>query len=101
MFASAQLSLRVTDLDDIGRMMTRLRADLPFAIAGIAVDSVDDFSKGVEAFPPSDILRFRLQGGARVIVRPSGTEPKVKVYLDASSDEQVAALERAMRELLS
>ncbi len=99
-FASAQLSLRVTDLDDIGRMMARLRAHLPHAIAGIAVDSVDDFETGVADFPHSDILRFRLADGARVIVRPSGTEPKVKVYLDASSDELVAALESAMRELL-
>ncbi|MES2170716.1 MAG: phospho-sugar mutase [Actinomycetota bacterium] len=105
-FASAQLSLRVTDLDDIGRMMTRLRGRLPSEIAGIAVDGVDDFSHGdvtagVEAFPPSDILRFRLADGSRVIVRPSGTEPKVKVYLDGSSDDQVASLERAMRELLA
>ncbi|MCU1413361.1 MAG: phospho-sugar mutase, partial [Microbacteriaceae bacterium] len=100
-FASAQLSLRVTDIDDIGRMMALLRAQLPNEIAGIVVDSVDDFATGVGAFPPSDILRFWLADGARIIVRPSGTEPKVKVYLDASSEELVAALEVAMKQLLA
>jgi phosphomannomutase len=100
-FASSQVSIRVTDLDDIGRIMAALRANLPAEIAGTAVVGVDDFETGVEAFPPSDILRFRLDGGARVIVRPSGTEPKVKVYLDAASEAQVTDLETAMRALLT
>jgi phosphomannomutase len=84
-FASAQVSVRVADLADIARMMTRLRTAPPAAVGTLTVEAVDDFSAGLDGFPPSDILRFRLAGGGRVIVRPSGTEPKLKVYIDASS----------------
>ncbi len=106
-FASSQLSIRVTDLDEIGHIMQRLRADLPTAIGGLAVLQVDDFETGVAEFPPSDILRFRLTENSRVIVRPSGTEPKVKVYLDASgttsaeAEAIVAALESTMRSVMA
>jgi phosphomannomutase len=84
-FASGQISLRVTDLSDIGRMMATLRADPPVRVGSIDVVRIDDFIDGFEQYPPGDILRIHLAGGARVIVRPSGTEPKLKAYLDASS----------------
>lgn len=112
-FASAQVSLRVTDLSRIGQIMAALRDNPPAEVGGLRVSQVDDFSGGFGVFPPSDILRFWMHGGARVIVRPSGTEPKVKVYIDASSDQgsvderraaaaaQVAALEAGMRALIA
>lgn len=106
-FASAQVSIRVTDLDEIGRIMAGLRGSFPTAIGGYPVTGTDDFATGFAAFPPSDILRFALEGGGRVIVRPSGTEPKVKVYLDASAatstaaETIVSALESGMRALLA
>ena len=81
--ASGQVSIRVTDLAEIGRMSAQLRAQPPSEIAGRAVVSVDDFLVGVDGFAPGDILRYRLDDGSRIIVRPSGTEPKLKVYLDA------------------
>ncbi|GAB3029626.1 phospho-sugar mutase [Parafrigoribacterium mesophilum] len=90
-FASAQVSLRVTDTADIATIMRRLRADPPQRIAGMVIDSVDDFAAGLGDFAPSDILRFTLAGSARIIVRPSGTEPKLKVYIDASSSTGAAA----------
>jgi phosphomannomutase len=111
-YASSQISIRVSDLAQIGRTMSRLRAELPSRIGGIRVESIDDFVEGFEAFPPSDLLRFHLEGGARVIVRPSGTEPKVKCYLDtvsesgsgaerlAAAEATLAQLDAAMRELL-
>ena len=111
-FASGQVSIRVSDLGQITQIMQRLRADLPQTIGETQVARVDDFADGFEQFPAGDILRFWLADGSRVIVRPSGTEPKVKVYLDASSTEgsadarlasaqaKVVALEAAMRELL-
>ncbi len=68
-------------------MMGRLRAQPPAEVGGIRVDRIDDFADGFPPFPPGDILRFHLDGGARVIVRPSGTEPKLKCYLDAWSGE--------------
>ena len=105
-FASAQVSIRVTDLAEIDSTMKRIRADIPDSIAGIAVLSVDDFRDGFGALPASDILRFWLADGSRVIVRPSGTEPKLKVYLDASSaegtaDERIAAATAAVENLES
>jgi phosphomannomutase len=112
-FASAQISIRVADLADIPKAMARLRATPPTDIGGMAVDGVDDYLDGVDGFPPNDILRFRTAGGGRVVVRPSGTEPKLKCYLDASSregsaaerraaaDATVARLDAGMRELLA
>ena len=112
-FSSSQISLRVSDLADIPRLMAKLRAAPLASIGGIGVESIDDFSTGFRGFPPSDILRIWLDGGARVIVRPSGTEPKLKVYIDASSstgtaaerrasaDALVAALDAGMREALA
>jgi len=111
-FASAQVSLRVTDLSRIGAIMAALRDNPPNEVGGVRVTQVDDFIGGFGVFPPNDILRFWMHGGARIVVRPSGTEPKVKVYIDASStagsvDErrataaaEVAALEAGMRALI-
>nr|WP_181434862.1 MULTISPECIES: phospho-sugar mutase [unclassified Curtobacterium] len=84
---SGQVSVRVDDLDRIGQVMSALRETPPTDLDGIRVLEVTDFRDGVEGFPPSDILRWDLDGGARVIVRPSGTEPKVKVYIDTVSSE--------------
>jgi phosphomannomutase len=94
-FASAQISIRVADLAEIPRAMSRLRSAPPAEVGGIRVDGVDDYLLGVDGFPPNDILRLRLAGGGRVIVRPSGTEPKLKCYLDASAAEGSAAERRA------
>src|SRR5690606_16352146 len=80
-YASAQISIRAADLTDIPRTLTRLRDAPPAEIGGFAVERVDDYLLGVDGFEPNDILRFRLAGGGRVIVRPSGTEPKLKCYL--------------------
>lgn len=97
-FASSQISLRVSDLSDIPRIMNRLRQNPPSAVGSLAVASMDDFSDGFGVFPPSDILRIWLEDGSRVIVRPSGTEPKLKVYIDASSNDGTASERRAAAE---
>ncbi|MGC4108912.1 MAG: phospho-sugar mutase [Nocardioides sp.] len=80
--ATDQLSVRVTDLDQIAAAMARLRAEPPSSLGGLPVESVDDLSRGDGGLPPTDGLRYRLGSGARVIVRPSGTEPKLKCYLE-------------------
>ncbi|MGH3239837.1 MAG: phospho-sugar mutase [Spirillospora sp.] len=79
---TAQLSVRVDDLSLITATMTRLRADPPTSFGGRAVESFDDLAHGSDGLPPTDGLRFHLTGGARVIIRPSGTEPKLKCYLE-------------------
>jgi phosphomannomutase len=112
-FASGQISVRVTDLTEIERVMTRLRENPPASVGGIRVDHIDDLSAGFNGLPPSDVLRIRLVDGSRVMVRPSGTEPKLKVYLDtnstdgtvaerkAAAEADLADLDRGMRELIS
>ena len=112
-FASLQMSIRVEDLADIPQIMNRLRANAPTHMGGIAVHTIDDFANGFGDFPPSDILRIHLEDGSRIIVRPSGTEPKVKMYLDSSSKEGTGAeriaaaqhtidlLEKSVKELLT
>jgi phosphomannomutase len=80
--ATDQLSVRVTDLGEIAAAMERLRSTPPVDLGGLAVEQVDDLALGSPDLPPTDGLRYRLADGARVIVRPSGTEPKLKCYLE-------------------
>ncbi|MGW8359610.1 phospho-sugar mutase, partial [Streptomyces wedmorensis] len=82
--ATDQLSVRVEDLGIIANAMAALRERPPVALAGLTVVSAEDLTKGTESLPPTDGLRYHLEGDykARVIVRPSGTEPKLKCYLE-------------------
>ncbi|MFD3719610.1 phospho-sugar mutase [Streptomyces sp. NPDC058674] len=82
--ATDQLSVRVSDLSVIASAMARLRAEPPVSLAGLRVVSAEDLNRGTESLPPTDGLRYYLDGAykARVIVRPSGTEPKLKCYLE-------------------
>ncbi|HET7067122.1 MAG TPA: phospho-sugar mutase [Nocardioides sp.] len=80
--ATDQLSVRVTDPAEIEAAMKRLRSVPPTSLGGLRVESIDDLSRGDGGLPPTEGLRYRLQSGARVIVRPSGTEPKLKCYLE-------------------
>ncbi len=96
---SDQLSARFTDLDRIGDTMAHLRSAPPRTLAGAGVSDVADLSAGLDGLPPTDGVRILTADGTRVIVRPSGTEPKVKCYLevvlpvapDASHDDLTAA----------
>jgi phosphomannomutase len=94
-FASGQVSVRVTDLSQITRVMARLRAEPPAQIGGIPVTSIDDLLATDDALPSSDVLRIHLDDGSRVMVRPSGTEPKLKVYLDTQSSDGTLQERRA------
>ncbi len=106
-FASGQVSVRVDDLALIGRIMGALRAAPPTRIGDIAVDRIDDLLSGAEGLPPGDVLRVWLANGSRVIVRPSGTEPKLKAYLDVrgtSRDDatsRLASVEAGTRALIA
>jgi phosphomannomutase len=80
--ATDQVSVRVNDLAQIPAAMDRLRAAPPTSLGGLAVERVDDLSRGAGGLPPTDGLRYHLADQARVIVRPSGTEPKLKCYLE-------------------
>jgi phosphomannomutase len=67
------------------RIMAALRADPPATLLGRPVTAVEDLRAGVRGLPPSDVLVIRAEG-ARVVVRPSGTEPKLKAYLEVVVD---------------
>ena len=82
LYATDQLSVRVTDLATIAEAMTRLRTSPPEQLGGLHVERVDDLALGSSGLPPTEGLRYHLAEGARVIVRPSGTEPKLKAYLE-------------------
>ncbi|MFJ9423834.1 phospho-sugar mutase [Streptomyces sp. NPDC101249] len=79
--ATDQLSVRVEDLSVISDAMRRLRERPPTELAGLAVTRAEDLTRGTGSLPPTDGLRYTLDG-ARVVVRPSGTEPKLKCYLE-------------------
>ncbi|WP_137844430.1 phospho-sugar mutase [Microbacterium sp. 2FI] len=106
-FASDQISIRVDDVSTIARIMAALRAQHPSAVGDVDVARVDDLLEGVDGFPPGDVLRLWLTDGSRVIVRPSGTEPKLKLYLDVrgdsrqDADTRITALAAGTRALLS
>ncbi|SDH49815.1 phospho-sugar mutase [Microbacterium pygmaeum] len=85
-FASDQISVRVSDVSKIAHIMAAMRQRPPASIGGIAVERIDDLLQGVDDLPPGDVLRLWLSDGSRMIVRPSGTEPKLKIYLDVRGD---------------
>jgi phosphomannomutase len=66
----------------IEQTMSRLRARPPQSLGGLPVLQVEDLAEGTADLPPTDGLRYRLAERARVVVRPSGTEPKIKCYLE-------------------
>ncbi len=80
--ATKQVSVRVTDLARITEVMATLRNQPPASIGGLEVARFIDLKEGTD-LPPTDGLLFELEGNARVIIRPSGTEPKIKAYLQA------------------
>jgi phosphomannomutase len=80
--ATDSFAVRVDDLSLIGILMSRLRQRQPTAVGGIPVARIDDLAEGSEQMPPTEGLRYHLEDDSRVIVRPSGTEPKLKVYLE-------------------
>jgi phosphomannomutase len=89
-----QVSLRVTDLSLIGELMAKLRAEPPAQLAGVDVTAED-------LRPRADVLALR-GTGVRVLIRPSGTEPKLKAYLEIvepAGDDLPAARGRAVTRL--
>ena len=99
LFATSQLSLRVTELSERDVMMARLRAEPPRELAGHEVTAVQDLAEGSLAttgLPPTDGVLLATADDARVIVRPSGTEPKLKCYLEVREEVPAGADEAAL-----
>lgn len=102
-YVSGQISIRVSDLSEIGKLMSALRSNPPSDIGGFKVAQFIDHTKTDRQ---SDILVFVLENGSRLIARPSGTEPKIKFYLDAkgtdskNADEVLAQFDCSVRAIL-
>ncbi|MFM8349922.1 MAG: phospho-sugar mutase [Actinomycetales bacterium] len=80
-YQTAQVSVRVRQIEQIPQIMHAWRTTPPEQLGRFPVVVVIDLAQGWDALPPTDGLLLDLGSGNRVIIRPSGTEPKVKCYL--------------------
>ena len=105
--ATEQISIRLSDLSKVGVILGGLRSNPPQSIAGRAVTSIDDLAAPTDGLPPTDGLRIWLDGGVRIIIRPSGTEAKMKCYIEVIEKDSKTAqvvldqLRPPLKELLS
>ena len=105
--ATEQISIRLSDLSKVGVILGRLRSNPPHNIAGRAVTLIDDLAAPTDGLPPTDGLRIWLDGGIRIIIRPSGTEAKMKCYIEVIEKDSKTAqvvldqLRPPLKELLS
>ncbi|MCL2696363.1 MAG: phospho-sugar mutase [Clostridiales bacterium] len=80
-----------TGIERINTAMVALRAAPPAEVAGFAIAKAVDYKNPDETgLPPSNVLRYSLENGAWIAVRPSGTEPKLKLYIGADADSEPA-----------
>ena len=86
-----QISIRVVDMGAITTLLAQLRTNPPREIAGRTVEGLDDLASPSDGLPPTDGLRIWLSGGIRIIIRPSGTEAKLKCYVEVISSDRVKA----------
>ena len=89
--ATEQISIRVADMGAITILLAGLRSNPPQEIAGRSVESIDDLAAPTDGLPPTDGLRLWLSGGVRIIIRPSGTEAKLKCYIEVITPDQQSA----------
>ncbi len=85
LFLSAQRSVTIPGAEGaatIGAIMDGFRARPPVALGGLAVAETRDYRAGVPGLPKSNVVAYLLEGGSRVTLRPSGTEPKIKYYFE-------------------
>ena len=88
-----QISIRVAEMSQITNLLAGIRKNPPIQIAGRTVVSVDDLADPQDGLPPTDGLRLWIDGGIRMIVRPSGTEAKMKCYIEVITKDEVQASE--------
>jgi phosphomannomutase len=88
--ATEQISIRVENIKLVANVLSKLRNNPPIEIAGFQVSHIDDLAQPKNQLPPTDGLRIWL-GDIRIIVRPSGTEPKLKCYIEVISNSEAEA----------
>ena len=85
-FASTQVVVRLGGMAEATQLAERLRAQPLTELGGVAVSELQDLLTPGAAAVPANVLCYTLADGTRVMIRPSGTEPKLKVYIDTFSD---------------
>ena len=94
----------IDGMEQIKSIMSHFRNANIEQIADIKVETLKDYKTGIENLPKSDVLKFILEDGSWIAVRPSGTEPKIKFYFGCNGDNQVEVdnkLEKIMEEITS
>ena len=86
-----QISIRVAEMSQITQLLAGIRKNPPSHIADRAVLSIDDLADPQDGLPPTDGLRLWIDGGIRMIVRPSGTEAKMKCYIEVIAKDEAMA----------
>ncbi|CAB4634155.1 unannotated protein [freshwater metagenome] len=105
--ATEQISIRVKEISQVKDLLSSLRSNPPLQIAGRQVTLLEDLSKPTDGLPATDGLRIWLEGSIRVIIRPSGTEAKLKCYIEVIeknskiAGEILSQLRPSLKELLS
>ena len=69
-------------------------------LCGLKIEKCLDYSEGIDGLPKSDVLKFYLEGNCSLVVRPSGTEPKLKIYISisAESEDEAKRIEKGICE---
>lgn len=102
-----QISVRTTSVAQIDAILSKFRDATPTTIGRFSLTAFDDLEKPQDGLPPTNGVRIRLMDNIRIIVRPSGTEPKIKCYIEvitkdrASSEKIIAELEKELHTFLS
>lgn len=102
-----QISVRTTNVAQIDAILSKFRDATPTTIGRFSLTAFDDLEKPQDGLPPTNGVRIRLMDNIRIIVRPSGTEPKIKCYIEvitkdrATSEKIIAELEKELHTFLS
>ncbi|MFN6292046.1 MAG: phospho-sugar mutase [Candidatus Nanopelagicaceae bacterium] len=102
-----QISVRTTNVAQIDAILSKFRDATPATIGRFSLTAFDDLEKPQDGLPPTNGVRIRLMDNIRIIVRPSGTEPKIKCYIEvitkdrATSEKIIAELEKELHTFLS
>ena len=104
--ATEQISIRVNSLAQVDSLLARLRKNPPASVGGVALTHADDLERPTDGLPATNGLRYWFGPNLRVIIRPSGTEAKMKCYIELCAPQKEAieilpALRRELTDLMT